>query len=199
MKVLRFILPILLLLGLPASQALASMTHPRGLQEFGYPVVLASVHFTPGQALKVTVPDQVTGGQPPGYATFSIPAHTFNKPVTIRFLAASNTAWDQHVSSKLKVIANFAYLVTDNNGNIVKKFNKPITYTLKDPMVTQDSVYWATTAHHPPKLINANKASKISAKTLKHPTPVSSVGWIITTPKSDLSMGKASPSGANKM
>jgi len=200
MKMLRFILPTLLLIGLSASQAVAAMSSPRGLQKYGYPVVLASVEFTPGHALKVTVPDQVTGGQPPGYATFSIPAHAFTKPVTIRFLAGKVSAWDKHVSSKLKVIADFAYLITDNsNGAIVKKFNQPITYTLKDPMVTKDSVYWATTAHNPPKLINANKASRIKGKTLSHPTPVSAVGWIITTPKSELSMGGSKSMGSKHM
>lgn len=102
--------------------------------------------------------------------------------------------------SKLKVIANFAYLITENSsGAIVKKFNKPIMYTLNDPMVTKNSVYWATTAHTPPKLINANKASRIKSRTLSHPTPVSAVGWIITTPKSELKMGQSMSKGSQNM
>lgn len=174
---------------LPASQALAS-SHARGLQKYGYPVVLKTAHFKPGHAMKVTLPDQVTKGTPPGYATFSIPAHAFTKPVTIRFLAAKNSWWDMRVPKKLKVIANFAYLITNTRtGAMVKKFHQPIEYSVKDSMVTKDSVYWATTAHHPPKLINANKGSKIHGMTLSHATPVSFVGWIITTPKSELHMG----------
>ena len=186
----------LLLMGLATAQARASTTpNPQGLEKFGYPHVLTTVKFKPGRAMDVTVPDQVTKGTPPGYATFSIPGNAFKEPVTIRFLAAKNSYWDKKVPSKLKVIANFAYLVTNTNtGAVVSKFNKPITYTLKDSMVTKDSVYWATTAHHPAKLINANKASKIHGTTLIHPTPVSIVGWIITTPKSELSMGMGSKS-----
>ena len=180
------------ILGLPAAQALAQSSHHRGLQKFGYPVVLKTVHFKPGKAMKIKLPDQVTKGTPPGYATFSIPAHAFAKPVTIRFLAAKNSRWDKQVPNKLKVIANFAYLITNTRtGAIVNKFNEPIRYTVNDSMVTKDSVYWATTAHHPPKLINANKGSRINGHMLSHATPVSTVGWIITTPKSELSMGKS--------
>ncbi len=183
---------------LPLSPALAS-GHARGLQKHGYPVVLKTVHFKPGKGMKVTVPDQVTKGTPAGYATFSIPAHAFTKPVTIRFLAARNSRWDKRVPGKLKVIANFAYLITDTaSGKIVTKFNQPIGYSVKDSMITKDSVYWATTAHNPPKLINANKASRIHGMTLSHPTPVSTVGWIITTPKSELHMGMSKSMKSSK-
>lgn len=190
------LIPSLLFLGLATAQAQASMSpNAQGLEKYGYPHVLTTVKFKPGRAMTVTVPDQVTMGTPPGYATFSVPGDAFKEPVTIRFLAAKNSYWDKKVPSKLKVIANFAYLITNTKtGAVVSKFNKPITYTLKDSMVTKDSVYWATTAHHPPKLIDANKASKIHGTTLVHPTPVSLVGWIITTPKSELSMGMGSKS-----
>jgi len=194
MKTSFAILLALVLSVLTASQSLSAMSQQRGLQKYGYPVVLASVDFVPGQAQIVTVPDQVSPGTPPGYATFSIPAHAFTKPVTIRFLAAKNSDWDSKVSPKLKVIANFAYLITDKADRIIVKFNEPIMYTLKDPMITKHSVYWATTPTSPPKLINANKASKIKGMTLTHPTPVSKVGWIITTPKAELSMGSMSGS-----
>jgi hypothetical protein len=196
MKASLTLLLALFMTALTVSPSVATMTHTRGLENYGYPVVLASVNFLPGQPLEITLPDQVSGGTPPGYATFFIPANTFTEPVTLRFLAAKNSAWDRHVSPKLKVIANFAYLITDKNGNIITKFNQPILYTLKDSMVTKNSVYWATTPHNPPKLINANKASKIEGMTLTHPTPVSKVGWIITTPKAELHMGSM---GGSKM
>jgi hypothetical protein len=190
------LIPSLLFLGLATAQAQTSMSaNAQGMEKYGYPHVLTTVKFKPGRAMAVTVPDQVTKGTPRGYATFSVPGNAFKEPVTISFLAAKNSYWDNKVPSKLKVIANFAYLITNTKtGAVVSKFNKPITYTLKDSMVTKDSVYWATTAHHPPKLIDANKASKIHGTTLVHPTPVSFVGWIITTPKSELSMGMGSKS-----
>lgn len=189
----------LLLPALAAVQAQAAMTaHPQGLEKYGYPYVLTTVKFQPGRAMDVTVPDQVSKGIPPGYATFSIPQNAFTKPVTIRFLAAKNSYWDKQVPAKVKVIANFAYLITDTQtGAIVHKINNPIMYTLKDPMVRKGSVYWATTAHTPAKLINVNKASRISKGTLIHPTPVSFVGWIITTPKAELSMGSSGSMGSS--
>ena len=196
MKTSLAILLALTLTALTAAQAMAKMSQARGLEKYGYPVVLASVDFVPGQALTITVPDQVSAGTPPGYATFSIPAHAFTKPVTIRFLGAKNSSWDAQVSPKLKVIANFAYLITDNEGHIVSKFNKSIKYTLKDSMVTRQSIYWATTQHNPPRLIDANKASRIKGMMLTHPTPVSTVGWIITTPRAELHMGSM---GGSKM
>lgn len=200
MKLRLFFLPALLVVGLTACQTLTTASHPQGLEKYGYPYVLKTVHFTPGTAMKVTVPDQATSGPPPGHATFSIPANAFTMPVTIQFLAAKNSSWDSKVSSDLKVIANFAYLITNtNSGAIVGKFNKPIMYTLNDPMVTKDSIYWATTAKNPPKLINANKASVIKGTMLRHGTPVSVVGWIITTPKSQISMGSSSSMSSSTM
>lgn len=194
MKASFAILLTLVMTALTTSLATAAMSQPRGLEKYGYPVVLASVNFVPGRTLVVTVPDQVSSGTPAGYATFTIPAHAFAEPVTIRFLAAKNSAWDQQVSPKLKVIANFAYLITDKEGKIVSKFNEPIMYTVKDSMISEHSIYWATTPHNPPKLIDANKASTIKGMTLSHPTPVSKVGWIITTPKDDLHMGSTNGS-----
>ncbi|WP_455382263.1 hypothetical protein, partial [Salinispira pacifica] len=110
-------------------------------------------------------------------------------------LAGTNSSWDNMVNSNQKVVANFAYrVINENNGNLIKKFNKPVTYTVHDPMITSDSVYWATTAKSTPKIIKANSATKINNHTLSHPQPVAVVGWIITTPKSDLSNSNSNSS-----
>lgn len=185
-----FAAPLLLVFSLTACQTLSHRQAPEGLMKYGYPHVLKTISFTPGQAVTVKVPDAYTMGKPYGYETITLPANAFKVPVRFEVLAASNSYWDKYVSSNLKVVANFAYLVTDaKTGAIVKKFNKPARYSVTDSMITKDSVYWATTAAKPPKLINANKASKINGTTLSHLTPVSVVGWIITTPKSEISMG----------
>lgn len=182
--------PFLLVLSLTACQTMAHRQTPEGLMNYGYPHVLKTINFTPGNAVSVKVPDAYTTGKPYGYETISIPANAFNVPVKFSVLAGTNKYWDKYVPSNLKVVANFAYLVTDaKTGAIIKKFNKPAVYSVTDSMITKDSVYWATTAANPPKLINANKASKINGTTLVHGTPVSVVGWIITTPKSEISMG----------
>jgi hypothetical protein len=163
------------------------------LTQYGYPHVLAVLYLDPGQKGKITVPDQYTMGKTYGYATYTIPAGTFSAPVKFEILAAANSAWDKQVPSDVTVVANFAYRVTDlKTGKPIEKFSKPITYSVNDTMITRDSVYWATTATSPVQLKNANGGSKISGTVLEHATPVSAVGWIITTPKSDLkAMGMA--------
>ena len=186
-----FAAPLLLVLSLTACQTMSHAQKPEGLMKYGYPHVLKTINFKPGHAVTVKVADAYTMGKPYGYETITIPADAFTMPVKFEILAGTNQAWDKMVPSNLKVVANFAYLVTNpKTGAIVKKFNKPAMYSVTDSMITKDSVYWATTAAQPPKLINANKASKINGTTLSHATPVSVVGWIITTPKSEIKMGK---------
>jgi len=194
-----FAAPLLLILSLSACQTTMSRQKPEGLMKYGYPHVLKVVNFKPGHAVSVKVPDAYTMGKPYGYETISIPADAFTMPVKFEILAGTNSAWDKEVPSKLKVVANFAYLVIDPaTGAIVKKFNKPAMYSVTDSMITKDSIYWATTAANPPKLINANKASRINGTTLSHATPVAAVGWIITTPKSEISMNGSSSGGMGK-
>lgn len=195
LKYKLFALPVVLVLGLAACQTAIKAANPQGLEKFGYPYVLKTVNFVPGHAMTVKVPDTYVRGMAPGYATYTIPANAFNEPVTIQILAGKNSYWDGMVNSKLQVVANFAYYVTSKTtGKPVVKFNAPIIYSVTDSMVNSHSVYWATTAANPPKMINANKFSKISGDTLKHGTPLSAVGWIITTPKSDISMSSSSSS-----
>lgn len=184
-----FAAPLVLVLSLTACQTMMYHQKPEGLMSYGYPHVLKVINFKPGHAVTVKVPDAYTRGKPYGYETISLPANAFTMPVKFEVLAGSNQAWDKKVPSNLKVVANFAYLVINPaTGAIVKKFNKPAMYSVTDSMITKDSIYWATTQKSPPKLINANKASKITGHTLMHGTPVSFVGWIITTPKSEIKM-----------
>jgi hypothetical protein len=158
---------------------------PPGLTEYGYPHVLASINLEPGQKAQIMVPDQYSTGQVNGYMTITIPGDAFSVPVRFEVLAGSNSSWDKQVSSDLVVVANFAYRVIDRNtGKLVDKFDNPVTWEVQDPMVNMNSVYWATTAANPPKLIDANAASKIMGDTLEHAQPVALVGWIVTTPKS---------------
>ncbi len=160
---------------------------PAGMIDYGYPHVLATVNVDPGQKASITVPDQYASGKVPGYMTISIPAGAFSVPVRFEVLAGTNAYWDRKVASNLTVVANFAYRVVDRStGTLVDRFEKPVTYSVSDPMITADSVYWATTASQPIKLVNANQASQISGDTLEHPTPVSTVGWIVTTPKAEV-------------
>jgi hypothetical protein len=186
-----FAAPLLLVLSLSACQTLSQAQKPEGLMKYGFTHVLKTINFKPGHAVTATVPDAYFMGKPYGYATISIPADAFTMPVKFQILTGSNSYWDKYVASNLKVVANFAYLVTDvSTGAVVTKFNKPAMYSVKDSMITKDSIYWAVTASRPPKIINANGATKINGMGLMHPTSVSSVGWIITTPKSEISMKK---------
>lgn len=160
------------------------------LAQSGYPDVLAALYLQPGQSASVTVPDLYIRGMPAGYMTIQIPSGAFKVPVKFELLSSSNMAWDKLVPSNLKVVAAFAYRVTDtNSGQLIGKIAEPLVYTVSDTMIDGHSVYWATTPTNPIKLIkliNANAASKIRGSVLQHVTPTAVVGWIVTTPKKDL-------------
>ncbi len=176
-----------LALTLAACQTGPKVAGPVGMTKYGYPDVLGTLTLQPGQSGKITVPDQFTTGKAAGYMTISIPGNAFSVPVRFQVLAGTNSSWDSMVSPGQMVVANFAYrVINEKTGGLIEKFNAPITYSVTDSMITQNSIYWATTAAKPAKLINANAASSISGTTLSHPTPVASVGWIVTTPRSDL-------------
>lgn len=167
------------------------------LTKYGYPDVLATLFLVPGQSASITVPDQYAQGKASGSMTISIPANAFSDPVRFELLAAPNSDWQSDVAPDLVVVANFAYRVTDlATGQPVESFSAPLTYSVTDPMITADSVYWATTASSPIKLIDANKTSKISGDTLVHATPVASVGWIVTTPKQEVASNASMEPGS---
>jgi len=176
-------------MALVAVAASAQSGNQAGLSRYGYPYVVGTLDLQAGAGGTLTVPDQYTGGKPAaGSATITIPAGEFSVPVKFEVLAAANMNWDNKVAPNQKVVANFAYrVINEDNGQLIEKFARPVTYTVQDPMITGHSVYWATTESSPPKIINANKATTIAGHTLTHPQPVASVGWIITTPKKDLS------------
>ncbi len=164
-----------------------------------FPHVLASVDLQPGQSASITVPDAYFKGAAPGEMTVYIPVNSFTDPVRFQLLASSNARWDGMVKSGEKVVANFAYRVLDlKTDQLVAKFAGPVQYTVSDSMIDKNSIYWAVKPGSPPTLINANKASTIHGSVLSHGTPVSTVGWIITTPSADLAnMSGSSSMGSN--
>jgi len=163
------------------------------LTAFGYPHVLASVDLQRGQSTYITVPDQFTVtdedvvGGATGLMTIAIPGNAFTDPVRFEVLSNTDASWGSLVPANQTVIANFAYRVTDLVTNMpVLQFAAPLDFYVYDPQITQNSVYWATTASSPINLVNANQGSMITGDELEHGTPVASVGWIITSPASEV-------------
>lgn len=187
----------LLVLPLAASSFAQSMPSTPVSDEFTH--VLASVDLEPGQSASITVPDAYFQGAAPGEMTIYIPVGTFQDPVTFQVLAAPNDSFGALVQPGQKVVANFAYRVLDRKTNqVVTAFPSPVQYTVADGMIDENSVYWAVKPGATPGLVNANSASTIQGDVLSHPTPTAAVGWIVTTPKADLSMsgGGSAPGGA---
>jgi hypothetical protein len=161
------------------------------LTAFGYPDVLATVDLWPGQSTYITVPDQVRNEdvieeRSVGLMTIRIPADAFTHPVRFEVLSNRDAAWNSQVPAGQTVVANFAYRVTDLITNMpVLQFAAPLDFYVYDSQITQSSVYWATTASNPIRVVNANQGSVIRGDFLEHATPVASVGWIITSPASE--------------
>ncbi len=152
-----------------------------------FPRVLATLNLQPGQSATVTVPDAYFKGAAAGEMTIYIPANVFKDPVRFQVLTSSNGRWDGMVPMGQKVVANFAYLVVDTRtGKPLEAFRNPVQYTVSDGMIDAKSVYWAVKPGDTPKFVDANAHSTIHGTVLSHPTPTAAVGWIITTPKSDL-------------
>lgn len=191
----------LALLALPLAAIGFAQSMPSTPVSDDFAHVLATVNLQPGQSASITVPDAYFKGTAPGEMTIYIPVNTFKDPVTFQVLASANGRWDAIVKPGQKVVANFAYRVMDNKtGQLVTKFPSPVHYTVGDSMIDKNSIYWAVKPGPTPKLINANSGSTIKGDVLSHATPTTAVGWIITTPKSDLAMsGNSSGGGQSGM
>jgi predicted lipoprotein with Yx(FWY)xxD motif len=174
------------------SSGMAAM--PAELARLGFSEVLATVTVYPEQGASLTLPDQATTGAPAGYATFDIAPGTFGQPVEFQVLAGSNLSFDRLVSKNLLVVANFAYrVVSIKTGMLVTRFLQPITYALSDSMVNAHTQYWALIPGTTPKVMKTSARVAMQGTTLRAGQATASVGWLITTPRSDLAEMMGTP------
>ena len=168
------LLPIALVawVALPA----AAQTQPPDMTQFGFPQVAATADFTPGQAATVTAGNQ----------TVAIPADLLSKPVKFEFLTGDPSSFASFLEPDdqgKQIIAAFAFRVTDPaTGQIVGKFDKPVTWSITDPRITSDSEVYNTTPANPPKVTANSAPGTVQGTTLSHPFGGAGVGWLVLGP-----------------
>jgi hypothetical protein len=141
--------------------------------QFGFPQIVGSATFTPGEAITITG----------GTQQVVLPADFISKTVKFdllqgdpAFFAASLPITDQGRT----IIVAFAFRVTDvGTSQLIGRFDKPVQWTVTDPRIAAGSAVYNTTAANPP-VITANAApGTITGTTLLHPFGGAGVGWLV--------------------
>jgi hypothetical protein len=161
----------------PATQT--PQTQAPDYTNYRFVVVLSSGIVNPG------TPATITGGP----YTVSIPANAFSSTVKFDLLTGDPTAFASSVPSGEQAVADYAFRVTDQaTGKLIGTFNAPVTVEVKDASITKDSKYYnANTAGG----LTLNTASlQLSSGDLIHSNGGAMVGWVITTPGSEVMHGQ---------
>ena len=158
--------------GAAATSAKVNPPVPAGMSAYGFPKVIATVQFKPGQAATVNS----------GPITVLIPADAFAVPVTFQLLQGDQSYWQGYVPLGQKVVTDFAFRVLDSSGALIATFSQPVLFVLTDSQVGPTTLYENTTATKPPKVESNPVASQIQGHVLKHEVSASVVGWLIANP-----------------
>jgi hypothetical protein len=178
------------MLGPRHAQAQASVPD---MTQFGFPTVVGSVTFTPGQANTLTAGNQ----------KLEMPADMISKTVTFEFLQGDPSFFAQHLEEDDQgkpILANFAFRVTDTNtGQLVGRFDKPVVWSITDPQIGSDSEVYNVSAANPPKITENSTPGTIQGNTLSHPFGGASVGWLVVNPASPVGMPRTGATSANSL
>jgi hypothetical protein len=146
--------------------ASAQTSGPPDFTQFGFPRVVGTVTFSPGQTQQVV-----------------LPADFYSKTVKFELLEGDASFFEPSLPITYQgrtVIVAFAFRVTDVATNqLVARFDKPVQWSVTDPRIAAGSAVFNTTAANPPG-ITANAApGTISGTTLSHPFGGAGVGWLV--------------------
>jgi hypothetical protein len=148
------------------------------LGQFGYPQVIGTVDYTPGQTSTVAAGDQQV----------ILPADFISKTVKFEllqgdpsFFASSLPITDQGRT----ILVAFAFRVTDTSSNqLVARFDKPVQWSYTDSDVVAGSAVYNTSPANPPVVTpNANPGT-ITGTTIAHTFGGAGVGWLVLAPAS---------------
>lgn len=140
----------------------------------GFPNIVASLQITPGAAATVTS----------GPFTIQIPGDAFTEGVTFNLLVGDPTIFqDQAPAGQVPILA-FAFNVENVQGQLIEKFNKPVTFSAKDPRIFADSQYFNVSTNG---AFSANPTGlQVKDGELTHPIAGAPVGWVVTSPANEL-------------
>jgi hypothetical protein len=163
------------------------------MTQFGFPNVMGSVTFTPGQANTLTVGNQ----------RLDMPADMISKTVTFEFLQGDNSFFAQNLSEDDKgkpVIANFAFRVKDaSTGQLIGRFDKPVVWSITDASVSSDSEIYNVSAANPPKITENTTPPTLQGTTLTHSFGGTVVGWLVVNPAPPVGMPRTGAGATYEM
>lgn len=146
----------------------------------GFPRIIASQQIPSGNAANIQA----------GPYTIQVPAGAFSQTVTLQVYAGNPSNWVSKAPSGETPVLAFALGAMDSSGNLIATFNKPLTLTATDPAIMPDSKYYNVDTSG---ALTANSTGlQASTSMLSHPLAADGVGWLITTPTSELTSSSAS-------
>ena len=157
----------------PAAQATAAPAVP-DMTKFGYPTVVGTVTFTPGQATNVTA----------GALRADLPADLLSKPIKFELLTGDNATF-QPVAGGRTVIGNFAFRVTDPaTSQLVATFDsgKAVTVSFTGATVRSDTTIMNVSPTNPLTAALNPAPNTIEGQTIKHAFTATVVGWVVVNP-----------------
>jgi hypothetical protein len=167
----------LFILALGAAIPAAAQSTVPDMTQFGFPQVTGTVNFTPGQAMTLTAGDQ----------RVDLPADMLSKPVKFEFLEGDSSFFHQNLEAddaNKQVMAAFAFRVTDmSTGQLVGRFDKPVTWSITSPQITSESEVYNASPANPPKITENPSPGTVQGTTLTHPFGGAGVGWLVLGPQ----------------
>jgi len=168
---------VLITLALGAALPAAAQSTVPDMTQFGFPQVTGTVNFTPGKATSLTAGDQ----------RVDLPADMLSTPVKFEFLEGDPAFFHQNLEAddaSKQVLATFAFRVTDmNTGQLVGRFDKPVTWSITSSQVTSESEVYNSSAANPPKITENSTPGTVAGTTLTHNFGGAGVGWLVLGPQ----------------
>jgi hypothetical protein len=157
-------------------QRAAAQASVPDLSQFGYPQVIGTVDYTPGQTSTVSAGDQQV----------ILPADFISKTVKFEllqgdpsFFASSLPITDQGRT----ILVAFAFRVTDTSNNqLVARFDKPVQWSYSDSDVVAGSAVYNTSPANPPVITPNAAPGTITGTTISHTFGGAGVGWLVLAP-----------------
>ncbi len=156
--------------------ASAQATGAPDFTQFGFPQVVGSVDYSPGQTQTIAA----------GTQQVVLPADFISKTVKFELLQGDPSTFTASVpvtDQGRTIIIAWAFRVTDTSNNqLIGRFDKPVQWSVTDPRIAAGSAVYNTTAANPP-VVTANSApGVITGTTLTHPFAGAGVGWLVLGP-----------------
>lgn len=144
--------------------------------QFGFPQVIGTVTYTPGQTETITAGNQQV----------VLPADFISKTVKFDLLQGDPTSFAPTLpitDQGRTIVVAWAFRVTDVATNqLVGRFDKPAQWSVTDPGIASGSAVYNVTAANPPVITANGTPGTVTGTTLSHTFGGAGVGWLALGP-----------------